>query len=160
MNLIFSYHEFVYSIFPHKKLTATAPAKSRMIIRDLAGDDAFSNDIFWIWKHKNYCLRPDAWGLRIWWQQARRLNLSEVWRILSISTTQVTQDGLIAEDRTQQLGYHNSCFELDIQQVVSNFSISLTFSPVVKRSKTGWNIRNSLRGNYNVENCCLTSCIN
>ena len=46
MKLIFSYHEFVYSIFPHKKLTATAPAKSRMIIRDLAGDDAFSNDVF------------------------------------------------------------------------------------------------------------------
>ena len=115
MKLIFSYHEFVYSIFPHKKLTATAPAKSRMMIRDLAGDDAFSNDVFWIWKHKNYYLRPDAWGLRIWRQQARWLNLSEICRMLSISTAQVTQDRLKAEDPTQQLGYHNSYnFELDI----------------------------------------------
>ena len=46
MNLIFSYHEFVYSIFPHKKLTATAPAKSRMMIRDLAGDMRFLTTFF------------------------------------------------------------------------------------------------------------------
>jgi len=36
----------LYAYFFTRKLTATAPAKSRMIIRDLAGDDAFSNDIF------------------------------------------------------------------------------------------------------------------
>jgi len=39
MNLYIAY-------FLTRTLTATAPAKSRMMIRDLAGGNAFSNDIF------------------------------------------------------------------------------------------------------------------